>query len=154
MAIAITDALRGEHGVLYRLLDHLERETPAATLERAREQGACLAAALEAHAQLEDELLFGALAGVLDETSGPLVVMRQEHEAIERDLVALRTAGDVAAARQLAARLVGTARDHFAKEEQILFPLAERLLGAGQLVALGERWAERSSVAISGCSCC
>jgi len=145
----ITDALRGEHGVLYRLLDHLDTRIAGVTAETARELGALLAAAVEAHAHVEDDLLFVELETVLGKTAGPLVVMRHEHAEIERDLAALASAADAEAARRIAARLVDTARGHFAKEEQVLFPLAERSLTAARLGELGQAWAERSAVALA-----
>jgi hemerythrin-like domain-containing protein len=145
----ITDALRGEHGVLYRLLDHLETRIAGVTAETARELGALVAAAVEAHAHVEDDLLFVELETVLGKTAGPLVVMRHEHAEIERDLAALASAGDAESARRVAVRLVETARGHFAKEEQVLFPLAEGSLTAARLGELGRAWAERSAVALA-----
>jgi hemerythrin-like domain-containing protein len=43
---------------------------------------------------------------------------------------------------------VQTARAHFAKEEQVLFPLAGQMLEAGKLAQLGAKWAERRKVSI------
>jgi hemerythrin-like domain-containing protein len=149
MPIAITDALRGEHAVLYRLLDHLEREISGASAPQGRALGAFLAAALEAHAHLEDEILFTELEGFLSADAGPLVVMRHEHAAIESGLERLQRAATAEEARAAATTVVDTARSHFAKEEQILFPLAERFLGGGRLAELGRQWAERSAVAIA-----
>ena len=149
MPTAITDALRGEHGVLYRLLDHLEREIAGASAAQGRELGAFLAAALVNHSHLEDELLFTAVEGFLGAESGPLVVMRHEHAAIEGGLERLQQAATAEEARSAAAAVVETARAHFAKEEQILFPLAERFLGGERLAELGRRWAERSAVAVA-----
>ncbi len=149
MPIAITDALRGEHGVLYRLLDHLEREIAGASAAQGRALGAFLGAALAAHAHLEDELLFTEVEGFLGAAAGPLVVMRHEHALIETGLERLQRAATAEEARANAEAVVETARSHFAKEEQILFPLAERFLGADRLAALGRRWAERSAVALA-----
>jgi hemerythrin-like domain-containing protein len=101
-----------------------------------------LATNLTHHAQLEDELLFANLEPHLGE-SGPLAVMRAEHLAIEALLADLRCAPGPEAARQATADLVHLAREHFAKEEQVLFPMAEQLLGASLLTELGARHAAR-----------
>jgi iron-sulfur cluster repair protein YtfE (RIC family) len=146
--IKITDALRGEHGVLYRLFDHCEAGAPGWDLPLAKAAGAQLAAALATHAHLEDELLFVGLEPHLPREMGPLAVMRAEHEEIEGALAALEGATDAGRARALLARVVGTGREHFAKEEQVLFPLAESRLAAGELIELGRRWAERRGVAV------
>ena len=41
------------------------------------------------------------------------------------------------------------ARDHFVKEEQMLFPLAPRVLDEETLTALGAQWAGRRSVTVN-----
>ena len=42
----------------------------------------------------------------------------------------------------------GAARSHFQKEEQVLFPMARRLLGDEELTRLGSAWAEARRVTI------
>ena len=140
--IRITDALLGEHGVIYPLLDHLAG-TPFTSAAEARTQAALLAAGLASHAQIEDELLFAQLEGHLGTEAGPLAVMRREHEEIENVLAHLEKADAPGEARQLATHLVQLARQHFAKEEQVLFPMAEQILGDEGLRRLGEEWAKR-----------
>ena len=138
--IRITDALLGEHGVIYPLLDHLAG-TPFTSGAEARAQAAFLAAGLGSHARIEDELLFAQLEAHLGAEAGPLAVMRREHEEIENVLAHLEKADAPGEARQLATHLVQLARQHFAKEEQVLFPMAEQLLGEQVLRDLGEQWA-------------
>jgi regulator of cell morphogenesis and NO signaling len=143
----ITDAMCGEHGPLYALLRHCEESAPrwehADLILGAR----CLEAALLSHAEVEDALLFAAVETRMP-PQGPVAVMRAEHDEIDRALHELRTSADEATARRLLLHAAATARDHFAKEEQVLFPLAEQLLGAGELERLGAIWAERRGVAI------
>lgn len=144
----ITEALRGEHGVLNALLRHLEAVLPEVEeLGLFQTLGAMLEAGLATHANLEEELLFTALDPHLG-GAGPLAVMRMEHEQIEGALAKLPAAVDLQQARDLLGQVIKTAYDHFAKEEQILFPLAERLLGETELVRLGADWAARRSVAL------
>ena len=138
----ITDALLGEHGVIYRLLEHLTSR-PFNSAEEARIQAAQLAAGLATHAQIEDDLLFVALEGPLGPNGGPLAVMRAEHAEVEGTLERLAQVEDVQEAEALAGHLVAVAREHFAKEEEVLFPMAEQLLGEEVLRSLGEQWAAR-----------
>lgn len=139
-APTITDALLGEHGVIYTLLEHLTSR-PFDSAEEARIQAAELAAGLATHARIEDDLLFVALEGPLGPNGGPLAVMRTEHAEVEATLERLAQVEDVQEAAALAGHLVTVAREHFEKEEQMLFPMAEQLLGEEALRSLGEQWA-------------
>lgn len=142
----ITDALRGEHGVLHRLLDYTAEHHRCWSLSEVRQAGAWLEQAVASHAAVEDELLFEALAATAAMPSGPLVVMRAEHAEIEGGFERLRSLPDLEAARALLARTVEIAQQHFAKEERVLFPLAEQVVAAAELEQLGALWAERRAV--------
>ncbi|MGH7600580.1 MAG: hemerythrin domain-containing protein [bacterium] len=145
----VTDALLGEHGVFYAQFDYLEKNIPhAGDLAPVKSQGAMLAAALAPHAHLEDELLFIALESHLDPQSGPLAVMRMEHNEIEGSLERLQALQDLAEAKNLLLHAIQTARAHFAKEEQVLFPLAGQMLEAKKLSLLGAKWAESRKVRV------
>jgi hemerythrin-like domain-containing protein len=144
----VTDALLGEHAVFYAQFDHLEKNIPPAKdLAVVKSQGAMLTAALATHAHLEDELLFIALEAHLDPQFGPLAVMRMEHNEIESSLGRLQEVQDLAEAKNLLLHAIQTARAHFAKEEQILFVMAEQLLDTRALEQLGRKWAEARKVA-------
>jgi len=142
----VTEALLGEHGVFYVQFDHLEQTLPAVTsLDWVKAQAALIQSAISTHAQLEDELLFSAMDHHLGQ-GGPVAVMRMEHEEIEGTLNAIPEIQNV---ETICSRLLGAiqvARQHFMKEEQVLFPLADQVLGFEQLQDLGERWAERRRV--------
>ena len=145
----ITDALLGEHAVFYAQLDHLEQVIPTANaLAQVKSQGAMLAAALVSHAQLEEELLFTTLEPHIG-PMGPLTVMRMEHDEIEGTLARLPKIQELAEAQSLALHVIQVAREHFAKEEQILYPIAEQVLDTDTLTQLGRQWAERRRVIIS-----
>ncbi|HEX9670722.1 MAG TPA: hemerythrin domain-containing protein [Thermoanaerobaculia bacterium] len=144
----ITDALRGEHGVLLRMLEFVAGEARGASLGDAQAMGRLLRQAIESHAQLEDELLFCALEPSLPAQQGPLAVMRMEHAEIEGSLERLARETAAEGAGALLLHLAEVARDHFAKEEQVLFPLAERVLPAERLVEIGTTWAERRAVLV------
>ena len=67
----------------------------------------------------------------------------QEHHEIDGSLSAAQKARSLKQARHLLLAAVVTSRKHFDKEERIVFPLAERVLNAKTLAALGQTWMER-----------
>lgn len=144
----VTTGLLGEHGVFYAQFDHLEQVVPnVESLALIKAQAGTLAAALETHAHLEDELLFDVLEPRIG-PMGPLAVMRMEHDAIQRALMELPEIENLAEARNRLLQTVRVAREHFAKEEQVLYPMAEQMLDADTLTQQGQRWAERRDVHI------
>jgi len=145
----VTDALLGEHGVFYAQFDYMEKNIPhAMDLTLVKSLGAMLTAALATHAHMEDELLFIALEAHIDPQFGPLAVMRMEHNEIEGSLIRLQEAQDLAAAKNLLLHAIQTARAHFAKEEQVLFVMAQQMLDTRTLEQLGRKWAAARKVAI------
>ena len=140
----ITDALLGEHAVFYLLLGHIEQVLPALdSLSALQHRFAAFAFALEAHAGLEDELLFTALEPHLGAPAGPLAVMRFEHNQIIDLFGKIESAADLNSARVFTRQLFPIVRGHFQKEEQVLFQMAARFLSEDELSALGGQWAKR-----------
>jgi iron-sulfur cluster repair protein YtfE (RIC family) len=144
----ITEALLGEHAVLYDLFNHLERTSPTLSLSELIGRGSLLGAVLASHAKLEEELLFSRLEEVVGYT-GPLKAMRREHGQIDGALERLAAADDTKKARQLLYEVIHEARNHFAKEERLLFPMAANTLSKDALCGLGARWAANRSVALA-----
>ena len=139
----ITDALLGEHGIFYLLFQDIEGALP--TLESVAaltNRAAPLSFSLEAHARLEDELLFTALEPHLGTQGGPLAVMRMEHDQIVNVLGRIESATDLEQGRALATQMIEVSRSHFQKEEQVLFRMARQFLGKEQLSALGAKWSQ------------
>ena len=144
----ITDGFRGEHGVFYALFGHLEETLPDSdSLLEVAAQAAFLTSALATHANLEETLLFTTLEPHLGK-GGPLAVMRSEHEEIEGTLEGFAGIEDLSEARRQLLHFVSVARGHVAKEEQILYILAEQTLDEAVLMDLGLAWAEKRSVMI------
>ena len=142
----ITDAFLGEHGVFYAQFDWAEaliEQSPA--LSEIKTASALIAAALIPHAQLENELLFAAMEHQRGPV-GPTLVMRIEHDEIEQLLDQVARASDPPRAAHLLGDAIHQARAHFAKEEQVAFPLADDLLGEARLRELGAIWADRRAV--------
>ena len=142
----ITDALRAEHRILRTQLDSLEQLLGAgATLAGLRGGAAQLAAPLLVHAHIEDELLFPALESHIGAGSGPLAVMHAEHEEIERGLTAIDALQGVEDLQETLAHVLDVARQHFIKEDEVLFPMAEALLDGDVLEKLSEELSRRRS---------
>lgn len=145
----ITDALLGEHGAFYAQFDRIEEQLPVCRdVAEVREQAALLASALVSHARLEDELLFGAMAAANGDP-GLLDAMETEHGAIADRLSRAQGTADLTLARNELLEAVSLARDHFAKEERLAFPLADALLSASVLRDLGDAWAIRRDVFVA-----
>lgn len=137
----ITDALLGEHAIFYLLFDELERLVGNdAPLEVQRALARTIGHALLSHAKLENELLFPALGDI-----PPVQVMRREHDSIDALFMRL---GDEAPAVFAAAvsHVLDFTRDHFHKEEAVLFPFADRNLEATAQDELARRWGELRGV--------
>ncbi len=145
----ITSALLAEHGVFYAQFEYLERVVPSAPLSEVKSLAAMLESALEVHADLEDNVLFPPIEAHLQAENGPTAPFREEHDEIRQTLSRVPGARDVEAAREALLRAVELARDHFAKEEQALFPLADETLTAEEQEELGRVWAERRRVRIA-----
>ena len=124
----------------FRLLERQLEQGDPTDLQGLKAQGRLLEAAIVAHARAEDQILFEALSPAA-EAAGPLAVMNYEHREIEGALQGLQAAPEAATAEQLLVDAIALCRDHFAKEEQVLFPLAERRLGDAELRRLGAEWA-------------
>lgn len=135
MSERATDALLKDHRMVRKVLedwraDHPQFEHLTATLGRI----------LRAHAWFEDQIFLPALE------AEPLIFQRfnaeiaQEHQDIDALLQQIRRSG----ASQLkeracyALQLRVLIETHFAKEEDALFPLAEKLLTEEGLIALGD----------------
>lgn len=132
----VTECLGIEHRIFLRQIERLEEaQRQGAPAQERRAMVALLAAALEEHADIEDEILFPALEPHLGRQAGPLAVMDLEHEEIRSLLSQMATALDDIS--PLVSQFIATARHHFAKEDQVLFPMAEQLLSQERLEELG-----------------
>src|SRR5437870_1989338 len=139
----ITEALFAEHQVFHNLFDHLERTAPRSkTLAEIKSLAALLESVLEAHSRTEDELFIGPLEHCFEQI-GHRETFHQEHEEIDHSLRLAQKAKQPKQARQLLLAAVAASRKHMDKEERIVFPLAERVLNAKTLTALGQTWREQ-----------
>jgi hemerythrin-like domain-containing protein len=150
-----TDILSGEHRVIEVVLDVLERMASEARAY-AKLDVATAKSALEfirnfadrCHHGKEEDLLFAKLHELgMPRGVGPVAVMLDEHEIgrkLVRDMVgAIERVerGDATAVGTFADRAsdyVELLRDHIAKEDGVLFPMAEAMLRDDQRPALLE----------------
>ena len=139
----ITEALFAEHQVFHNMFDYVERNVSRAkTLAEVKLMAALIEAMLEAHSRTEDELFIGPLEHCFEQI-GHRETFHQEHEEIESNLKLAQKAKQLKQARRMVLAAVIASRKHFDKEERIVFPLAERVLSAKTLTALGLTWSER-----------
>ncbi len=145
----ITDALREEHRVFnvrFDELDQLVSRRP--DLAQLRPKASLLAKGLLSHAGIENDILFPLLERFLGGT-GPLAMMKAQHEEIEGGLLGILVwredeaeVQDPEHARAAVKGILQLARQHLAMEER-MFWMAEKILGEGQLNELGQQFAER-----------
>jgi hemerythrin-like domain-containing protein len=142
MAIKITEALLAEHVVFHNLFDTVERVLPdLKTLREVHALATVLSAVLKAHSKVEDELIIEPLDHCFEQL-GQHDTFHQEHEEIDASLGKCLNCASLRTARDLLRRAVVGSRQHFDKEERLIFPMAEKLLKAKTLAALGDRWRE------------
>jgi hemerythrin-like domain-containing protein len=104
-----------------------------------------LAAVLDSHATLEEELLFSALKPHL--TDDKLISeMYAEHKEIQAGLERIEDARDIREAVDAVQETLSVARRHFRKEEEVLYSLARRKLDDEVQAQLGEAWAAARKV--------
>ena len=139
----ITEALLAEHVVFHNLFDYVERATPKLkSLGEVRALAGLVGAMQEAHGKIEDELVMEPLAHCLDQF-GQNEALHAEHEHIEAILNQVRTCRDLRKAKKLLHGAVVVSRQHFDREERVIFPLAEKWLKAKTLQTLGTNWVAR-----------
>ena len=129
----ITDTLTADHRRCDLLLTQVDRAATGADWERVAAEAQAFADAMERHFRFEEDVLFPPLEAASPMAGGPTHVMRMEHMQIRHmladllDAVAARDAGEYAGLSDTLHMLV---QQHNAKEEGILYPLADRALGA------------------------
>jgi len=97
---------------------------------------------LDPHSEREEGTLFPLMANYIGRTVGPIAVMEYEHDQAKQNLktfmeMAERETGFVDAAdakkiAEYALRAHAILTEHFMKEENVLFPMAENMLSAAE----------------------
>ncbi len=142
----LTDALLGEHGAFNALFSTIETlADTSGDLAQIEGALAVLAAEVGSHAGIEEELLFPALEPYL-ENDELIAEMRAEHREIQAGLERIEDAQNIQQAVDAVRLTLAVARRHFQKEEELLYPLAQRMLDEAAQTRLGEAWAAARQV--------
>ncbi|MFM0525058.1 hemerythrin domain-containing protein [Paraburkholderia strydomiana] len=139
MSPTITAMIRLDHMHVLAAFHRYHTDTPW-WRKRAIVNSVC--AALEIHAQLEEEIFYPALAGVMSEDK-TLEKSQPEHDEMRATIAKLRASGPEDAAYDgLFQQLMREVMHHVADEETVLLPAAERAL-KGELRSLGSKMTRR-----------
>jgi iron-sulfur cluster repair protein YtfE (RIC family) len=144
MLESIAETLTADHRRCDRLLGLAEAATSVADWELVACETQGFARSLERHLRFEEETLFPALEAAEPMAAGPTGVMRMEHRQIRQtlgDLLAASEARDEDNCLGLFETLHLVIQQHNAKEEAILYPMADRALAAearGLLASFGD----------------
>lgn len=139
----ITNILLAEHVVFHNLFDHLDKTVPRLkTLAEIKLLAATLDSLMRPHAKTEDDLLVVPLSHSLEQI-GQNDTFHEEHDEIDQKLGEIQKARQLKQARLLFLQTIQRCREHFDKEERIVFPMAERLMKAKTLTDLGGDWMRR-----------
>jgi iron-sulfur cluster repair protein YtfE (RIC family) len=148
--VDVTDALLAEHAVFYLLIEQLDDAVGRhETVEALKAAAEPLAISLIGHAQVEERLVFGPLEERIG-LQGPLACLKDEHASMDERIRGLFRIGDVAELKTAIRDVLATARGHFSKEEQVLFPVARKVFGVADRAHLGENWAQARGVRVLG----
>jgi len=131
----VTEILSREHQVVLSRLTELERALDTYSEETLRDTLRFFDESVTLHRRKEEEVLFPALSAHFPPDTGPVACMLAEHQDEKRHLDELRQAlekGDRVKVIVHGQLIVNHLRQHISKEDQVLFPMAERLLGHDQ----------------------
>lgn len=145
----LIDALLGEHAMLYALFDSVESlAAQATTMHQIQGLASLLNTQVSTHSKLEEELLDPALEPHMG-VDGPLAMMNAEHRDIRRAFKQTERARDVKGSIDCLHTALNLVRDHFKKEEVVLFNITQQILSDEEQIALGKIWAKARGVEIS-----
>ncbi len=131
----VTQILIREHQVVLGRLTELERALDPYSEETLRDTLRFFDEGVTLHRRKEEEVLFPALSAHFPPDTGPVICMLAEHQDEKRYLDELRQAlekGDRGKVIVQGQVIVDHLRQHISKEDQVLFPMAERLLDHAQ----------------------
>jgi hemerythrin-like domain-containing protein len=145
----ITDLLLAEHMVFHNIFDYIENRLPdMQTVGEVKALAGLMENLLTAHSRTEEWMVFAPLEHCLEQI-GQRDTFENEHREIDRSLLKVKEARQLAEARRLLSAAVQSSREHFDHEERIVFPLAEKSIKRETLMHLGRVWMEqRETVAV------
>ena len=133
----ITKTLIMEHAVFNQVFDQIEKAmADTHTAAEVRLMGKLVEGMLAAHGAAETDLAYSALDHALAE-KGLLDGLNQDHREIDNHYLRVHQTEDLAEARRRLHRALSATREHFRREERIVFPLLEQNLKPETLWLLG-----------------
>jgi len=144
----ITEILMAEHAVFHNLFDHIE-----AAVSRLKTPGevkllaALVDKVMAPHTKTEDDLFIEPLEHCFEQI-GQNETFHAEHRRIGEALARVHKARTLKDAKEILLGAIAASREHFDKEERIVFPLAERVLKAKTLSDLGREWLQKRQAAL------
>ena len=133
-----TEELRQEHQAVLQLLNEMNRVLDSANTSTAASWKPFFENALEyfkrdvaTHFKKEEDALFPAMEGHIGRNGGPIAVMLNEHQlhnSLLKELGDAVTAGNLAGLRSVWENFNPLLTMHIAKEDSVLFPMAEHML--------------------------
>lgn len=140
--MALTEILVAEHKTVVEKMDRLEEAAAAGDTRTVEKLLSFFEFDLQLHRRKEEEVLFPALGEHLGTGSGPVACMLDEHvreKTLVREMrAAMEGTGGPLPLRRAVAAFVGHLRAHIEKENEVLFPMAERVLRPEQKEAVYE----------------
>lgn len=139
MSESIAETLTQDHRRCDRLLALVEAAADSGNWDRVSTEAQAFDSATERHFAFEEEALFPDLEAAAPMAAGPTGVMRAEHRQIRQLLAELRQAVEARDADECLG-VLGTlhlvSQQHNAKEEAILYRMADQVLGprSGELL--------------------
>ncbi len=128
----ITNYMCTDHKHCDGVFATLEQEVSAARWDAADTAMIEFSGEMDLHLNMEEYVLFPAFETATGNTTGPTAVMRSEHDQIRAMLAELRDAvanRDGAAFAGIAETLHIMLQQHNMKEEGVLYPMTDRVLG-------------------------
>lgn len=131
-----------EHEVAGKQLNRMEQATRRRDWEAVKEGALWLYTELKVHNEAEETYLFPLMDPLFGGGHGPTACMREEHRSLW-DLT-LMVLGDITdgsarnpdSCERMSLQLITTLRSHIEKENNVLYPMAERMLDAATLEKL------------------
>lgn len=137
--VTITSVLRVEHRLLRVMMEALAEwlsKAPASASVEMRERASMLAVALEAHALREEQHLFVPLRSWSEPARHLLDMMELVHDEVRGLFEEIETSS---APKDPIWTILDLTETHFVREDEEVFPLAERLLPRELLIELAAR---------------
>ena len=144
----ITEILVAEHAVFHNLFDHIEKTVPRLkTLAEVKSLATTWTRSCVRTPRPRTTCSSEPLEHCLEQI-GQSETFHEEHEEIEARWPRCKRRAGRNRRANLLLRAVLRSREHFDKEERIVFPLAERVLKAKTLSSLGDEWMKRRDAAL------